>query len=390
MNKSQPADTYTHFTCSPLAGALGAELSGIQLNGKLPEEVVAELGQALLQYKVLFFREQKMTDADHAAFAQRVGTPVDADFLPTLEGFPMMTRQRYDENSRMGSDVSFHHDDSFHQYPTKMSLLRAISVPDHGGDTIWVDMEKVLASLSDSMQQFLEGKTVEHSLAKGFGRAMLEKSSGATFDKMMLRNPAHHHPLVVRHPETGVKALYVSELLANRINELSQEESDLLLKYISQLAYRPEFSCRFHWEDGSVAWWDNRNTVHRGIDDFFPALRVMNRVAIADEQQPSLHPDQAPRREIAHLDIVACNSLDDESAQAEVSEPDDPQVDTAFLNVLNSKKAGVSFTPEASTRLKSIPIMFRGAAISAVLDAAEKQGSTVVDDAILDIVQGNR
>jgi taurine dioxygenase len=380
-------NVYKSFECVPLAGALGAEVQGVQLGGELDSAVVADLNQALLDHKVLFFREQAMDDQAHADFARLIGTPVDADFIPALDGFPMMTRQQYDENSRMGSDVNFHHDDSFHRYPTKMSILRSIEVPVHGGDTIWVDMEKVFASLSQPLQEFLEGKTGEHSLSKGFGRSMLEESSGASFDKMMLRNPPHAHPLVVCHPQTGNKSLYVNELLTLRIKELARSESDLLLDYLCQLAYRPEFSCRFHWENNSVAWWDNRNTVHRGIDDFFPALRVMHRVAIADEQQPSLHPEAAVRRDIGNLDIVPCNSLDDEPA-GDVALPDvDSETDMAFLATLNRKKDGYSFTPEASVRIKSIPSMFRGAAISAIFAAAEQRGVAVIDEAILDAVQ---
>jgi taurine dioxygenase len=386
---SEIKNTYQHINCVPLAGALGAEVQGIQLSGDLTEEQLTELNNALLEYKVLFFRDQNMDEQGQADFASLVGTPVDADFIPAIEGFPMMTRQQYDENSRMGSDVNFHHDDSFHKYPTKMSILRAVTVPQYGGDTVWVDMEKVYESLSPAMQEFLEGKTCEHSLSKGFGRSMLEESSGESYDKMILRNPPHTHPLVIRHPVTGKKALYVGELLTLKINEISREESDLLLDYLCQLAYRLEFSCRFHWEDNSIAWWDNRNTVHRGVDDFYPELRVMTRVAIADEQQPSLNPDEAPKREIAHLDIVPCNSLDDDPEKT-AGESLDDGVDEAFLAILNRKKEGITFTPAASIRVKSIPVMFRGAALSAIFETADQKGVTVIDDAILDIVQASR
>jgi taurine dioxygenase len=307
MNSNADSSGYTLFSVAKQAGTLGAEISGIQLNGKLSPDALAELNRALLEFKVLFFRNQKMDDTDHAEFARLVGTPVDADFIPAMDGFPMMTQQRYDEQSRMGSDISFHADDSFHKYPTKMSILRGIDIPPNGGDTLWVNMENIYASLSEPMQNWLEGMTAEHSLAKSFGPKMLADGNGEHFDKMMARNPPHTNPLVIRHPETGNKSLYISELLTSHIHELNREESDLLLNYLCQKAYQPEFECRFHWENGSVAWWDNRCTVHRGIDDFYPAVRVMRRIAIADEQRPALHPEQEPRREIAHLDIVACN-----------------------------------------------------------------------------------
>jgi taurine dioxygenase len=386
MKDKSVSSSYQHFSIARQSGALGAEISGVQLNGKIPPEVFAELKRALLEFKVLFFRDQAMDDKDHAEFARLTGTPVDADFIPAMEGFPMMTQQRYDEQSRMGSDISFHADDSFHKYPTKMSILRGIDIPPDGGDTLWANMESVYESLSETMQSLFEDLTVEHSLAKSFGPKLLESGNGAQFDKMMKRNPAHTHPLVIRHPDTGRKSLYVSELLASHINELAREESDLLLDYLCQKAYQPEFECRFHWENSSVAWWDNRCTVHRGIDDFYPAVRVMRRIAIADEQRPSLHPDKEPARDIAHLDIVHCNSLDDEPEQTDGNGASD----TDFLAELNQTREGFSFTPAASIRVKSIPEMFRGAALSAIFATASERGAAVIDEEILDIVQSQR
>ncbi len=377
------ANSFELIECHPLAGTLGAEVSAVQLNADLSDAHVAELNAALLQYKVLFFHDQLMNDDDHVDFVRRIGTPADADFIPALKGYPMMTSQKYDENNRMGSDVNFHHDDSFHKYPTKMSILRAIDVPAYGGDTIWVNMEQVYESLSEPLQQFLESMTCEHSLAKSFGQSVLEHSSGESYDKMMARNPPHSHPVVVRHPDTGRKSLYVNELLSKRIHELGEEESDLLLDYLCKLSYRPEFACRFTWKKGSVAWWDNRCTVHRGIDDFYPAVRVMHRVAIAAEQQPSLDPMNTPSREIAHLEIVPCNSLDDQPAGDDV-----PKVgDDAFLAELNSQKAGICFTPGAGARLKSIPANFRKAVTAAALEAAHEAGLAIIDENLLDKVK---
>jgi taurine dioxygenase len=387
MSKQPHTSRYQHFSITKMAGALGAEVAGVQLNGELTADVMAELKQALLDYKVLFFRGQEMDDNDHVGFAKLAGTPVDADFIPAMDGFPMMTQQRYDEHSRMGSDISFHSDDSFHKYPTKMSILRGIDIPADGGDTLWVDMESVYESLSKTMQTMLEGLTVEHSLAKSFGPKMLAAGNGVQFEKMMARNPAHTHPLVIRHPETGNKALYISELLASHINELHQEESDLLLEYLCAKAYQPEFACRFHWENGSVAWWDNRCTVHRGVDDFYPAIRVMRRIAIADEQRPALQPDKEPKRDITDLDIVPCNSLDD---APDMAANDSTAEDADFLAELNQTKAGFSFTPAASIRVKTIPEMFRGAALSAIFATASERGAVVIDEEILDMVQEQR
>jgi len=392
MNSGPKSPAYQHLDYKQVSGALGIEISGLQLNGTLGAEVVAELKQALLDFKVLFFRDQNMGEQEHADFVRLVGVPVDADFIPPIKGFPMITRQQYDEYSRMGSDINFHHDDSFHKYPTKMSILRGVVMPSCGGDTVWVNMEKVYNSLSEPLKNMLEGMTAEHSLARSFSQTVLEEKGGAKFDKMIERNPPHIHPLIIRHPDTGKKCIYASELLTARILELDKEESDLLLDYICQKAYRPEFECRFRWENNSVAWWDNRNTVHRGIDDFFPAVRVMQRIAIADEQRPALYPDREPKRDIAHLDIVPCNSLDDEddttTTPGNARQPG--EVDLEFLAELNQKKDGITFTPRAAVRIKSIPVTFQGAALSAVFSTAEETGVTTIDDEILDVVQAKR
>ena len=389
---------YKHFTYQPASGALGAIISGVQLNGRLEPKVVSELKQALRDFKVLFFRDQQMDNEDHEAFSRLVGVPADADFIPSIDGFPMITRQQYDEFSRMGSDVNFHADDSFHKFPTKMSILRGVEMPQNGGDTIWVDMEKVYDSLSQPLQKMLEGLTTEHSLSKGFGKKILESSSGADFDRMMERNPPHTHPLVIKHPETGKKSIYCSELLASKIHELDEDESELLLQYLNEKAYRPEFECRFKWENNSVAWWDNRNTIHRGIDDFFPSLRIMHRIAIADEQAPAFELDSAVKRDISHLDMVPCNSLDDSKSDApantEASESQGVDhslpVDEKFLAKLNKKKAGMSFTPQAAMQVKRIPLMFRGAALSAIFTEADAQGVSVIDVDILECVKKQR
>ncbi len=394
MNSTLPE--YHSFSYQPLSGALGAEIFDLQLNGDLRSEVVAELKQALLDFKVLFFRNQGMDNKDHVDFARLVGIPADADFIPPVsDEFPMITRQQYDEYSRMGSDISFHADDSFHQYPTKMSILRGVDMPNHGGDTIWVDMEKVYNSLSEPMKALLENLTAEHSLAKGFGSKLLESGTGEDFDRMMNRNLPHTHPLVIRHPETGRKSIYCSELLTLKIHELESEESELLLNYLCRKAHSPEFECRFKWHNNSVAWWDNRCTVHRGIDDFFPALRVMHRIAIADEQAPALEPDKAMKRKINHLQLVPCNALDDDpsipnTVVEERTETPVVEIDSKFLAKLNKKKPGITFTPEAAMRVKQIPMMFRGAALSAIFSEVDKQGASIVGLEILEVVRKSR
>ena len=283
---------YQHFRIRPVSGALGAEIHGISIADDLPQPVIDELLQALLEFKVIFFRDQPIDNDSHLAFARRFGTPQGPGAIPQPEGYPMIRRQQYDQSSRIGSDVNFHADDSFRSHPSKFSILHGIDMPLAGGDTIWADMEKAYAALSAPMQAFLDGLTTEHSLMKSFGMGILKQYGSKALDNMMKRNPPTIHPMIRVHPDTARKSIYASELLTDRVIELTPQESDNLLQFLYRHSYSPEFECRFRWENNSVAMWDNRCTQHRGINDFFPAFRLMQRIPLVDEQRPSFHPEQ--------------------------------------------------------------------------------------------------
>jgi len=283
---------FRNFTVTPLTGALGAEISGVTIAADMAQDVIDELHAALLEFKVIFFRNQPLDNELHLAFARRFGMPQGPGAIPQPEGYPMIRRQQYDQYTQIGSDVNFHADDTFRTYPSKFSILHGIRMPAAGGDTIWVDMEKAWAALSQPMQAMLEGLTAEHSLLKSFGMGILRQYGAGAVDKMLKRNPPAVHPLVRRHPETGRKSIYVNQLLTSHVVELTAEESENLLQFLFRHSYRPEFECRFHWKDNSVAMWDNRCTQHRGINDFFPAFRLMQRIPLVEERRPSLHPEQ--------------------------------------------------------------------------------------------------
>jgi taurine dioxygenase len=184
-------------------------------------------------------------------------------------------------------------------------------MPAAGGDTIWVDMEKAYAALSAPMQAFLDGLTAEHSLLKSFGMNILKQYGAKAVENMLKRNPPAVHPLVRVHPDTGRKSIYANELLTDRVMELHPEESENLLQYLYRHSYRPEFECRFHWENGSVAMWDNRCTQHRGINDFSPAFRLMQRIPLVDEKRPSRHPEQEKALEFGDVPYVNTEELFD-------------------------------------------------------------------------------
>ncbi len=308
---SRTLPTYRHMGATPLSGALGATVSGVDLTASLSGDTVAELRQALLDFKVLFFRDQKLSEDQHLAFARRFGMPQGPGAIPPLDGYPMIRKQQYDQSSRIGSDVNWHADDTFRTYPSKFSVLRGLDMPLAGGDTIWVDMEKAYDALSAPMKTFLEGLTAEHNLLKSFGMGILKQYGATAVENMLKRNPPAVHPVLRCHPETGRKSIYVNQLLTSHIVELTSTESDNLLEYLYRHSYQPEFQCRFHWENGSVAMWDNRCTQHRGINDFFPAFRLMHRIPVVDDQRPSLHPEREKVLEFGDVPFVRTEELFD-------------------------------------------------------------------------------
>lgn len=304
--------SFRAFSLRPLTGALGAMISDIDIAASdLSNDAIHELRQALLEFKVIFFREQALSEDRHLAFARRFGMPQGPGAIPPLDGYPMIRKQQYDQYSQIGSDVNWHADDTFRTYPSKFSILRGLDMPLAGGDTIWVDMEKAYAALSAPMQAFLEGLTAEHNLLKSFGMGILKQYGATAVGNMMKRNPPAVHPVIRTHPETGRRSIYVNQLLTSHIVELSETESQNTLDYLYRHSYQPEFQCRFRWENGSVAMWDNRCTQHRGINDFFPAFRLMHRIPIVDDQRPSLHPEREKVLEFGDAPFIRTEDLFD-------------------------------------------------------------------------------
>jgi taurine dioxygenase len=317
--------SFRNFRIEPLTGALGGTVSGVNLADELTADTVAELRQALLEFKVLFFRNQELDEEGHLALARRFGMPQGPGAIPPADGYPMIRKQQYDQYSQIGSDVNWHADDTFRTYPSKFSILRGINMPLAGGDTIWVDMEKAYDALSAPMKAFLEGLTAEHNLLKSFGIGILKQYGATAVENMIKRNPPAVHPVIRMHPETGRKSIYVNQLLASHIVELTATESENILQYLYQHSYQPEFECRFHWENGSVAMWDNRCTQHRGINDFFPSFRLMHRIPVIDDQRPSLHPEREKILDFGDVPFVRTEDLFDTKPELSYEHGNDKQ-----------------------------------------------------------------
>ncbi|MEU6064290.1 MULTISPECIES: TauD/TfdA dioxygenase family protein [Streptomyces] len=271
-----PAYPYRQLRISPLTPHIGAEIGGVDLSRPIGEELAEELVQALLEWKVIFFRDQHAfgPDAQHA-LAGIWGVPEPNPFFP--KGDTVGVSRLAKDAVAVGSENIWHSDHSFMAAPALGSVLRAVEIPPAGGDTMWADMGAAYDNLSEEMKARLEGLTAVHDWVPSWGALMTPEQIEAQRATL----PPVEHPVVARHPRTGRKLLYVNEPFTVRIVGLSDHESRELLDELVLQARVPEYQVRFRWQADSVAIWDNIATQHYAINDYFPQRRVMERIAIA-------------------------------------------------------------------------------------------------------------
>jgi len=271
---------YRRIQVRPVAGALGAEVSGADL-ADLDDATFAELHAAWLEHQVLFFRDQDLSPEQHKAFGRRLGPLQTHPFLASrgAEGHPEIVVLESDE-TRPYLAAGWHTDVTFVERPPMASVLRAVEVPAWGGDTMWASTRAAYQALSDTMQRLLSGLAALHDTSKTFSRRAYPAERHPEGDEA----PRAVHPVVRTHPETGRPALFVNPAFTRRIQGLRRSESDALLEFLYQHMAQPEFSCRFHWEKNSVAIWDNRCTWHRAVADNAAAHRRMERVTVEGDR----------------------------------------------------------------------------------------------------------
>lgn len=271
---------YELIQVSPLPGALGAEISGVDMAQPLGNQLFQEVHTALLENQVIFFRDQDITPAQHVAFARQFGSLQVHPLVPHLEDHPEVLVLESKEDKRNAANA-WHSDVTFSDEPPLGSILLARKVPDRG-DTMWADMYAAYEALSPAMKRYLEGMTALHQAAGAQFEKTYEKEDGrggeARESKKVI--PPAEHPIVRTHPETGRKALFVNSIFTQRIRGVPRKESQAILDYLYDHIATPEFTCRFHWEENSVAFWDNRCTQHYAIADYSGAHRLMHRVTV--------------------------------------------------------------------------------------------------------------
>jgi taurine dioxygenase len=267
-----------------VAGAIGAELQAINLADGIDGELAATLRSLLNEHEVLFLRDQAISAADQKALAEVFGPLQTHPAYGTVEGFPeVMILESTRENP---SKIEVWHSDmTFRQHPPSVTVLRGITIPEVGGDTLFASMTAAYEGLSSGMQGYLEGLTAVHDFSHGFRESLAEPGGRERLADAVAANPPVRHPVVQTHPETGKKVLFVNALFTTHIEGLPPLESAEVLQFLWRHASLPEFTCRFSWAPDSLVLWDNRSTQHKPVNDFFPATRRLHRV-VSEGDQP--------------------------------------------------------------------------------------------------------
>ena len=271
------------LTITPIAGALGAEIGGVDLSAELPEATVAAIRRAWLEHGVVFFRDQELPPARLLAFARRFGEVLEYPFLRGLPDFPEIIPVVKLEHERHNFGGVWHTDTAYLDQPPMATMLVAREVPPFGGDTLFASGYRAYEALSEAMRHMLDGLRAVNSSAKAeVTRTREDRVKDSARDDARTEYNAEH-PVVRTHPETGRRSLYVNGAHTQRFAGMTDEESAPLLAFLFGHQTRPEFTCRFNWRPGSVAVWDNRCALHNPINDYHGYRRVMHRVTLAGD-----------------------------------------------------------------------------------------------------------
>jgi taurine dioxygenase len=270
----------------PVSGTLGAVVSGVDLSVELDDATVVALEAALVKHHVLFFRDQELTPAAQMAFASRFG-PLDTHpYVAGMESSPEVIEVITEPDDEVNFGGGWHTDVTFLERPDLGSVLYAVEVPPYGGDTLFADQHAAYDALSDTMKQVIDGLVAVHSPGRQYGTGgySTKARSVRTKDADTAVAASVEHPVVRTHPVSGRKALYVNGAFTTHIKGMHRAESNALLHFLMRHAVEERFTCRFAWQPGSVAMWDNRSVQHYAMFDYRGHRRHMRRVTIAGDR----------------------------------------------------------------------------------------------------------
>ena len=291
------ARDYRHIEARPLAAAMGAQICNVQV-ARVTDAQFAEIRDALFRHKMIFFRDQDITHADHAALSLRFGPFAEDAYTQGVPGYrdvqPVI--KEADDRSWQVFGESWHTDSPFLREPPAISTLYAVEIPPFGGDTIWANSALAYATLSDGMRKLIGGLRVHMSMRDvlkstqenveqsdtPIGRLAATRDSPLS-EELAAKVRGSFHPLVRTHPETGERALYCDSSYAIGVEGLRPEESAPLLRFLAEHITQPAFTCRLRWEARTLTLWDNRLCVHQAFNDYTGYRREMYRTTIAGE-----------------------------------------------------------------------------------------------------------
>jgi len=273
---------YERITVAPVAATLGAEIGNVDISQELDDETIAEIRRALNENCVIFFRDQELTPEQHLKFGKRFGTLNMHDQVKGMDDYPEVIEVRKEPEDERNFGGAWHGDVTYLEEPPLGTILYALEVPDVGGDTLWANQYIAYDTLSSGMREMLDRLTVMHTPAKIYGLYSQDwsKDSSVKSSPSAAAEYETEHPLIRTHPETKRKLLYVSGLFTPRFKNMTEEESAPLLDFLMKQATREEFTVRWRWKKGDVAFWDNRSTLHYALNDYSGHRRVMHRVTI--------------------------------------------------------------------------------------------------------------
>ena len=266
---------------NPTSGSMGAEIQGVDLSTELSDGVFSEIRKTFFEHGLIFFRNQELTPDDHLRFAKRWGEININRFFAKVEGYDQIAEVKKNPDQKINIGGAWHTDHSYDQIPAMGSILLAKETPKTGGDTLFANMYKAYKSLSGGLKRTLESMNAYHSSRHVFGA----HTGYADVSNQRIGNPELAtqdaiHPVIITHPESKRKALYVNPEFTVNFEGWTEEESKPLLNYLTEHSTRSENITRFKWEPGSIAFWDNRCTWHFALNDYSGEKRLMHRITI--------------------------------------------------------------------------------------------------------------
>ena len=267
-----------------IAGALGAELIGLDLTQALSSDLTKEIREIFLKNSVIFLRNQALTSQQFMNFAMAMGEPIQYPFVKGFDDFPQIIEVKKLEHEKNNFGGVWHSDTTYLEKPPMGSMLLSKEIPPYGGDTLFACQYAAYESLSDTMQRLLEGLQGINSSAKADVSKTREDRIKSDGNESLPKSFSSSHPVVRTHPETGRKALFINTAHTTGIEGLTDKESASLLSFLFEHQVKPEFTCRWVWEPDALAFWDNRCAQHNPINDYHGFRRVLHRITLQGDK----------------------------------------------------------------------------------------------------------